>query len=108
MVLRQILLIAKEDIQTNVTLESSVAQGLMPSKAGASYISPFVGRLDDISADGIRLVAELRKALDQFNFQTEIIAASIRNVGHLESAALAGAHIATVPVLYSQNYGRIH
>lgn len=89
--------LAKEGIKTNVTLIFSVAQGLMAAKAGATYISPFVGRLDDISVDGMKLVRELREILDLYGLQSEIIAASIRNVGHVEAAALAGAHIATIP-----------
>lgn len=86
-----------EGIRTNVTLIFSVAQGLMAAKAGATYISPFVGRLDDIGADGMALVKELRQVLDQYGFESEIIAASIRGIGHVEQAALAGAHIATIP-----------
>ncbi|MFD0670608.1 fructose-6-phosphate aldolase [Cohnella sp. GCM10027633] len=86
-----------EGIKTNVTLIFSVAQGLMAAKAGATYISPFVGRLDDIAVDGMKLVRELRQVLDQYGLQSEIIAASIRNVGHVEAAALAGAHISTIP-----------
>lgn len=86
-----------EGIKTNVTLIFSVAQGLMAAKAGATYISPFVGRLDDIAVDGMKLVRELRQVIDQFGLKSEIIAASIRNVGHVEQAALSGAHISTIP-----------
>jgi len=89
--------LSQEGIQTNVTLIFSVAQGLLAAKAGATYISPFVGRLDDISVDGMALVRNLRQVLDQYGLASEIIAASIRNVGHFEQAALAGAHIATIP-----------
>ena len=89
--------LSQEGIKTNVTLIFSVAQGLMAAKAGATYISPFVGRLDDISGDGILLIKNLRQALENYNFTTEIIAASIRNVNHLEKTALVGAHIATIP-----------
>ncbi len=89
--------LAKEGIKTNVTLIFSVAQGLMAAKAGATYISPFVGRLDDIGVDGMKLVRELREILDLYGMPTEIIAASIRSLGHVEAAALAGAHIATIP-----------
>lgn len=95
--LKAVNVLSKEGIQTNVTLVFSVAQGLMAAKAGATYISPFIGRLDDISVDGIQLVADLRNLLDRFGYSTEIIAASIRNIGHLEDAAAVGAHIATVP-----------
>lgn len=87
----------QEGIKTNVTLIFSVAQGLMAAKAGATYISPFVGRLDDIAVDGMKLVRELRQVLDQYGFASEIIAASIRNIEHVEAASLAGAHIATIP-----------
>jgi len=89
--------LAQEGIKTNVTLIFSVAQGLMAAKAGATYISPFVGRLDDIGVEGMKLVRELREVLDFHDMPTEIIAASIRSLGHLEAAALAGAHIATIP-----------
>ncbi|MFC4301892.1 fructose-6-phosphate aldolase [Cohnella boryungensis] len=89
--------LSKEGIKTNVTLIFSVAQGLLAAKAGATYISPFVGRLDDISVDGMALVRNLRQVLDQYGLASEIIAASIRHVGHFEQAALAGAHIATIP-----------
>jgi transaldolase len=87
----------KEGIKTNVTLVFSAAQGLMAAKAGATYISPFVGRLDDIGTDGMQLVRDLRAILDIYELKTEIIAASIRNIGHVEQAALSGAHIATIP-----------
>lgn len=89
--------LAKEGIKTNVTLIFSAAQGLMAAKAGATYISPFIGRLDDISVDGMKLVRDLRQILDIYEMPTEIIAASIRSVAHVEAAALAGAHIATIP-----------
>ncbi|CAI6049932.1 fructose-6-phosphate aldolase [Cohnella sp. JJ-181] len=84
-------------IRTNVTLIFSAAQGLMAAKAGATYISPFVGRLDDIGTDGMKLVRELREIIDRYGFETEIIAASIRSIAHVEAAALAGSHIATIP-----------
>jgi transaldolase len=89
--------LSKEGIKTNVTLIFSVAQGLMAAKAGATYISPFVGRLDDIGVDGMKLVRELRQVIDNYGLGTEIIAASIRSLAHVEAAALAGAHIATIP-----------
>ncbi|CAH1206259.1 Transaldolase [Paenibacillus plantiphilus] len=87
----------KKGIKTNVTLIFSAAQGLMAAKAGATYMSPFIGRLDDIGADGMRLVKDLKQILDNYGYATEIIAASIRHIGHVEQAALAGAHIATIP-----------
>ncbi|WP_454193731.1 fructose-6-phosphate aldolase [Paenibacillus sp. Marseille-Q7038] len=89
--------LSKKGIKTNVTLVFSAAQGLMAAKAGATFISPFVGRLDDISVDGMQLIRDLRQILDTYNLPAEIIAASIRNVKHVEDAALAGAHIATIP-----------
>jgi transaldolase len=89
--------LSKEGIKTNVTLIFSVAQGLLAAKAGATFISPFVGRLDDIGVDGMVLVSSLRQVLDQYGLASEIIAASIRHIGHFEQAALAGAHIATIP-----------
>lgn len=95
--LKAVALLSKEGIKTNVTLVFSVAQGLMAAKAGATYISPFIGRLDDIAVDGVKLVANLRNLLDLYRYPTEIIAASIRGITHLESAAAVGAHIATVP-----------
>lgn len=87
----------KKGIKTNVTLIFSAAQGLMAAKAGATYISPFIGRLDDIGTDGMKLVKDLKLILDNYGYATEIIAASIRHIGHVEQAALAGAHIATIP-----------
>lgn len=89
--------LSKKGIKTNVTLVFSAAQGLMAAKAGATFISPFVGRLDDISVDGMQLIRDLRQILDTYNLPAEIIAASIRNIKHVEDAALAGAHIATIP-----------
>lgn len=89
--------LTKEGIKTNVTLVFSVAQGLMAAKAGASFISPFIGRLDDIGKDGVELVAELKQVMDEYGYNTEIIAASVRHLQHLESIALTGADIATIP-----------
>ncbi len=89
--------LSQEGIKTNVTLVFSAAQGLMAAKAGATYISPFIGRLDDIGVDGMKLVRDLKVILDNYGLQTEIIAASIRNIAHVEQAAIAGAHIATIP-----------
>lgn len=86
-----------EKIKTNVTLIFSLSQGLLAANAGATYISPFIGRLDDIGADGTKLIRELRQGLDQAQSSTKIIAASIRSVKHVEKVALAGADIATIP-----------
>lgn len=90
-------ILSGEGIKTNVTLVFSAAQGLMAAKAGATYISPFVGRLDDIAVNGMKLISDLKTILTNYNLPTEIIAASIRHIGHVEQAALAGAHIATIP-----------
>ena len=95
--LKAINTLSKEGIKTNCTLIFSLSQGLMAIKAGASYISPFMGRIDDMGEDGARLVSRLREVIDIYGYDTEIIAASIRNNLHLEEAALAGSHIATIP-----------
>lgn len=89
--------LSKEGIKTNVTLVFSVAQGIMAAKAGATYVSPFVGRLDDIGVDGLSLIKRLHAVLKNYNYQTEIIAASIRTLAHVEQVAEAGADIATIP-----------
>lgn len=95
--LKAVHTISQEGIKTNVTLIFSAAQGLMAAKARATYVSPFIGRLDDIASDGIQLVSNLREMFDNYGFDTEIIAASVRNLGHVEAAALAGSDIATIP-----------
>lgn len=84
-------------IPTNVTLCFDANQALMAAKAGAAYISPFVGRLDDYGADGSDLIQEIRIVYDNYDFDTEILAASIRNSAHLKAAAIAGADCATIP-----------
>jgi transaldolase len=89
--------LSREGIQVNVTLCFSAAQGLLAAKAGAAYISPFIGRLDDHGADGMSLIAELRQIYDTYDYDTEILAASIRNPAHVTAAALAGADCATIP-----------
>lgn len=89
--------LSKENIKTNLTLIFTVSQGLMAMKAGATFISPFIGRLEDIGTDAYQLIADLRSIIDRYDFKTEIIAASIRNTGHVESVAKLGAHIATIP-----------
>lgn len=95
--LKAINILSKEKIKTNCTLIFSVSQGLMAMKAGATYISPFMGRIDDMGESGAELVSELRDVIDIYGYDSQIIAASIRHIGHLEEAALAGAHIATIP-----------
>lgn len=85
------------NIKTNVTLIFTVSQGLLAAKAGATYISPFIGRLDDVGLDGIELVKNLRIILDNYKLSTEIISASIRDKAHVEAVGLAGSDIATIP-----------
>ncbi len=86
-----------EGKMVNVTLCFSANQALLAAKAGASFISPFVGRLDDISLDGMDLIAEIRTIYDNYGFQTEILAASVRSVNHAKAAALIGADVMTAP-----------
>lgn len=95
--LKAVRTFSDEGIQTNVTLCFSAVQALMAAKAGASYISPFVGRLDDQGADGIELLHEIRTIYDQYDVDTEILAASLRSVPHVKAAALAGSDCATIP-----------
>ena len=87
----------EQGVRTNVTLCFTAVQALMAAKAGATYISPFVGRLDDYGAEGVDLIADIRTVYDQYGFSTEILAASIRNAAHVRDAALAGADCATIP-----------
>ena len=84
-------------IKTNVTLVFSPLQALMAAKAGATFVSPFVGRLDDISQEGMTLIADIVQIYDNYGFNTEIIVASIRNPVHVLEAARLGADIATIP-----------
>ena len=88
---------AVQGIQTNVTLCFTAAQALLAAKAGASYISPFIGRLDDYGAEGMTLIEEIRAIYDNYGFDTEVLAASIRTPAHVTAAALAGADCATIP-----------
>jgi transaldolase len=88
---------AREGINVNVTLCFSATQALLAAKAGAAYISPFIGRLDDMGADGMALIREIREIYDTYGFDTEILAASIRSPDHVKAAALAGADCATIP-----------
>ena len=89
--------LASEGIRVNMTLVFSPTQALLAAKAGASYVSPFVGRLDDISHPGMDLVEQILTIYDNYDFPTEVIVASVRNPLHLLDAALMGADIATVP-----------
>ena len=87
-----------EGIRTNCTLVFSAGQAILAAKAGASYVSPFLGRLDDISQDGIELIAQIRLIYDNYGFKTEILAASIRHTIHLIKCAEIGADVATCPL----------
>jgi len=89
--------LADQGIPVNVTLCFSATQALMAAKAGAAYISPFIGRLDDHGADGMELIHEIRSIYDVYEYDTDILAASIRNPAHVKAAALAGADCATIP-----------
>jgi len=89
--------LAEEGLQTNVTLCFSANQALLAAKAGAAYVSPFVGRLDDIGEDGMQLIHDIRAIYDNYAFDTEILAASMRTPDHVQAAAIAGADCATVP-----------
>ncbi|MES2768370.1 MAG: fructose-6-phosphate aldolase [Bdellovibrionota bacterium] len=86
-----------EKIKTNVTLVFTPLQALLVAKAGGTMVSPFIGRLDDIGSDGMTAVRQMVQIFQNYNFSTQILAASIRNPIHLLDAALAGAHIATIP-----------
>lgn len=83
--------------KVNVTLCFSATQALLAAKAGATFISPFIGRLDDMGIDGMELISEIRTIYDNYDFDTQILAASIRGVNHVRQAALIGADVATVP-----------
>ena len=89
--------LAAEGIETNCTLIFSANQGLLAAKAGASFLSPFVGRLDDINQDGMTVIRELAEIFSLHDIKSEILSASIRNPLHVTQAAMAGSHIATVP-----------
>ncbi len=95
--LRTCAALADKGVMVNVTLCFSVNQALLAAKAGASFISPFVGRLDDQGADGMQLIRDIREVYDNYAFGTEVLAASIRNGAHVRDAALAGADCATIP-----------
>jgi len=95
--LKAVKVLSKEGIKTNVTLVFSPNQALLAAKAGATYVSPFVGRLDDISHDGMDLVRDIVTIFKNYGFKTQVIVASIRHPIHVTEAALAGAHVATVP-----------
>ena len=89
--------LAQQGIAVNVTLCFSAVQALLAAKAGAAYISPFVGRLDDVGEDGMDLIAQIRTVYDNFNFDTEILTASVRTVEHVRRAAIIGSDCVTIP-----------
>lgn len=89
--------VSKEGIKVNMTLIFSANQALLAAKAGAAFVSPFVGRLDDIGQDGMEVIHEIVSIFDNYGIETEIISASIRHPRHVIESAIAGAHIATVP-----------
>ena len=95
--LKAVRILRSMDIDTNVTLVFSAAQALLAAKAGAAYVSPFLGRLDDVGQDGMELVRQILTIFDNYGYATRLIAASVRHPLHVLDAALAGAHIATVP-----------
>jgi transaldolase len=95
--LKAVKILGEKSIKTNVTLVFSVNQALLTAKAGATYASPFIGRLDDIGHDGMQIVRDMVKIFDIYDFQTEVLVASIRHPLHVIEAAKAGAHVATIP-----------
>ena len=96
--LKAVKILSDEGIKTNVTLIFSTTQAILAAKAGATYVSPFVGRLDDISTDGMEMVSEIVSVYDNYDaIQTEVIVASIRNPIHVVQSGLMGAHVLTIP-----------
>ena len=95
--LKAVKILSAKGIKTNVTLVFSGNQALLAAKAGATYVSPFIGRLDDIGHDGMQIVRDMVEVFNTYNFKTEVIVASIRHPLHVIEAAKAGAHVATVP-----------
>jgi transaldolase len=96
--LKAIKILNKKGIRTNATLIFSISQALLAAKAGASYVSPFVGRVDDISYNGMEVVKGIISVFKNYNFSTEVIVASIRHPVHVVESAIIGAHIATMPM----------
>lgn len=95
--LRACAILVDDDIDTNITLCFSANQALMAAKAGATYISPFLGRLDDIGQSGVQLIKDIKQIYDHYGFETQILSASIRSTDHVHQVALAGSHVATIP-----------
>lgn len=96
--LRALKYFSQKDIKTNCTLIFSAGQALLAAKAGATYVSPFIGRLDDISIDGLELIADIRQIFDNYGIETQILAASIRNPMHIINCAKIGADVITSPL----------
>jgi len=96
--LRAVRTCTDEGIKTNVTLCFSATQALLAAKAGASYISPFVGRLDDVSTNGMQLISDILQIYDNYAFETEVLVASVRHPMHVHEAAMLGAHVVTCPL----------
>lgn len=94
---KAVKILKKEGIKTNVTLVFSANQALLAAKAGASYVSPFLGRLDDIGQNGMDLISEIVTIFENYGIETEVIAASIRHPDHAKQSALLGCHVATIP-----------
>lgn len=95
--LKAVKILSAEGIKTNVTLVFSMSQALLAARAGATFVSPFIGRLDDIGENGVQLVDNIVKAFKLYGIETEVIAASIRNIEHVEKVMLTGCQIATIP-----------
>jgi transaldolase len=95
--IRAVRTVSQEGIKTNVTLVFSVTQAVLAAKAGATYVSPFVGRIDDIGGDGMGVVEEIVLAFENYDYETEIIVASVRHPRHVVESLAMGAHVATVP-----------
>ena len=95
--LKAVKILSAEGIKTNVTLVFSMSQALLAARAGATFVSPFIGRLDDIRENGVQLVDNIVKAFKLYGIETEVIAASIRNIEHVEKVMLTGCQIATIP-----------
>jgi transaldolase len=96
--LKAVRIFAAEGIKTNVTLCFSASQALLAAKAGATYISPFVGRIDDISGEGMDLIEQIVRIYDNYDFDTQVLTASVRHPVHFVQAALIGSHVATIPL----------
>lgn len=95
--IKAIRMLKENDIETNATLVFSATQALMAAKAGATYVSPFIGRLDDAGQDGLRLVEEIVTIFNNYDMDCQVLAASIRSMVHVREAAILGAHVSTIP-----------